>query len=236
MLVYFLFTSPTEQGLHIFRQSDGSQKLGQSFQQTEALLRTGRKKVIQRLHDSLTNLIELGQIILTSRIRCKIPQKAGAALDVGIGHILGKTVYLHLRQLAKETGFEKIEQIFRPIIVALDPLQGFHKMDQRMAGHGLGLAEVIGNVKFIKEFANLELIAVHIPQENKNVLITNPVRQELANLSGHRFHFFLLVAGLPDFQAGGILGLPLAFEGLKVMQPLPEATKTGKVRFLPCFC
>ena len=199
MLVYFLFTGPTEQGLHIFRQGDGSQKLGQFFQQTEALLGTGRKEIIQRFHDGLTNLIELDQIILASRIRCKISQKAGATLDVGIGHILGKTVYLHLRQLAKETGLEKIEQIFRPIIVALDPLQGFHKMDQRMAGHGLGLAEVIGNVKFIKEFANLELIAVHIPQENKDVLITNPVRQELANLSGHRFHFFLLVAGLPDF-------------------------------------
>ena len=55
-----------------------------------------------------------------------------------------------------------------------------------MLGHGLTLSKIEGNLVLVKDGLELELISIHIPQEDSNIFVTNSLIQTLANGAGYR--------------------------------------------------
>ena len=54
-----------------------------------------------------------------------------------------------------------------------------------MLGHGLTLSKIEGNLVLVKDGLELELISIHIPQEDSNIFVTSSLIQTLANGAGY---------------------------------------------------
>ena len=55
-----------------------------------------------------------------------------------------------------------------------------------MLGHGLTLSKIKGNLVLVKDVLELELISIHIPQEDSNIFVTSALIQVLTNGAGYR--------------------------------------------------
>ena len=55
-----------------------------------------------------------------------------------------------------------------------------------MLGHGLTLSKIKGNLVLVKDGLELELISIHISQEDPNVFVPRALIQALANGAGYR--------------------------------------------------
>ena len=73
-------------------------------------------------------------------------------------------------------------------------------MDQRMMTHLLCLAKIVRNIILVKNLANLQLVAIHITQEQQDVFIASTLMHMLTNCSRNLLHLFFLVNNLPELD------------------------------------
>ena len=85
-----------------------------------------------------------------------------------------------------EPCLHEIDHIFGQKPISTKAVQGFHPLDQGMLGHGFALPEIERNLVLVKDGLELELISIHIPQEDSNIFVTSPLIQTLANGAGYR--------------------------------------------------
>ena len=83
-----------------------------------------------------------------------------------------------------EPSLQEIDHILGQKPIATKTVQGFHPLDQGMLGHRFTLSEIERNLVLVKDGLELELISIHISQEDPNVFVTRPLIQTLANRAG----------------------------------------------------
>ena len=86
-----------------------------------------------------------------------------------------------------EPSLQEIDHILGQKTVATKTVQGFHPLDQGMLGHGFALPKIERNLVLVKNGLELQLIGIHISQEDPNVFVPRTLIQSLANGAGDGF-------------------------------------------------
>ena len=119
-------------------------------------------------------------------VGCKVTRKGSQTLNLCKANILFEMVDILSCQRPIEPRLQEIDHILGQKPIATKTVQGFHPLDQGMLGHGLTLSKIKGNLVLVKDGLELELISIHIPQEDSNIFVTNSLIQTLANGAGYR--------------------------------------------------
>ena len=97
-----------------------------------------------------------------------------------------------------------------------------------MLGHGFALPEIERNLVLVKDGFELELISIHIPQEDSNIFVTSALIQVLTNGAGYSLKFFLLMVTGPNLYCFSVLIRQLTFYLCKVITCFQDPRHTTK--------